>query len=74
VKTKTINKNKRLEQISRVSFVKFELNLFRDLLNETHGGSDRCKSRRSFVVPMRWTTSLRERDNPEPTLKGVIYL
>lgn len=27
-----------------------ELNLFQDLLNETHGGSDQCKSKKSLIL------------------------
>lgn len=34
--------------------VRFELDLYRDPLNETHRGCEQCKSKRSFIVPMHW--------------------
>lgn len=53
--------------LSTYSGVRSKLNLFQDLLNETHGDSDRCNSKRS-LIPTHLPTS--RGDDPEQTLTG----
>lgn len=49
--------------------VRSELNLFQDILNETHGDSDRYKSKRSLIPTCRGPFTSRGND-PEETLTG----
>lgn len=40
-----------INSVVEFEVVSSELNLFQDLLNDTQGGCDQCKSKRSLIIP-----------------------
>lgn len=59
-----------LNELQKSRAVKSIMNFFQDLLNETHRGSDRCKSKRNLIIPTYWGHPTLRGDDPEQTLMG----